>query len=104
MTATGDLDRDRIRALHASELAAFEEARPRTMELLERARAHMPNGVPMAWMASDNDRPVYVRSVLEQGYERVQKCALDERRSVVPFAQLGDTAPSRSHTRLAEAG
>lgn len=60
MTATGDLDRDTIRSLHASELQAFEEARPRTMELLERARAHMPNGVPMAWMASDNDRPVYV--------------------------------------------
>ena len=60
MTATGDLDRDRVRALHESELAAFEEARPRTMELLERARAHMPNGVPMAWMASDNDSPVYV--------------------------------------------
>jgi glutamate-1-semialdehyde 2,1-aminomutase len=30
------------------------------MELIGRARRHMPNGVPMAWMASDNDQPVYI--------------------------------------------
>jgi glutamate-1-semialdehyde 2,1-aminomutase len=28
--------------------------------MLGRARAHMPNGVPMAWMAQDNDQPVYI--------------------------------------------
>jgi glutamate-1-semialdehyde aminotransferase len=28
--------------------------------MLERARAHMPNGTPMSWMAIDNDLPVYV--------------------------------------------
>jgi glutamate-1-semialdehyde 2,1-aminomutase len=28
--------------------------------MLERARAHMPNGVPMAWMATDNGPPVYI--------------------------------------------
>src|SRR5207248_132164 len=32
----------------------------RTLELLARAAAHMPNGTPMTWMASDNDLPVYV--------------------------------------------
>ena len=31
-----------------------------TLELQARAAAHMPNGTPMAWMASDNDLPVYV--------------------------------------------
>jgi glutamate-1-semialdehyde 2,1-aminomutase len=36
------------------------DGRPRTMALLERARAHMPNGVPMAWMATDNEVPVYI--------------------------------------------
>ncbi len=60
MTATGDFDRDLIRQLHAAELERFREDRPRSMALLERARAHMPNGTPMAWMASDNDQPVYV--------------------------------------------
>lgn len=60
MTALGDLDRDLIRRLHTDELTRFRAERPRTMALLERARAHMPNGTPMAWMASDNDQPIYV--------------------------------------------
>jgi glutamate-1-semialdehyde 2,1-aminomutase len=60
MTALGDLDRARIGELHASELARFRQARPRTLAMLSRARAHMPNGTPMAWMTSDNDQPVYI--------------------------------------------
>ena len=60
MPAHGDLDRDRITRLLADELVRFRAGRPVTMALLERARAHMPNGVPMAWMASDNDQPVYI--------------------------------------------
>jgi len=30
--------------------------------MISRARAHMPNGVPMSWMVSDNDQPVYIDS------------------------------------------
>jgi len=60
MTALGDLDRSRIDELHARELTRFREARPRTLAMVRRARAHMPNGTPMAWMASDNDQPVYI--------------------------------------------
>jgi glutamate-1-semialdehyde 2,1-aminomutase len=60
MTALGDLDRSRIDELHARELTRFREARPRTLAMVRRARAHMPNGMPMAWMASDNDQPVYI--------------------------------------------
>jgi len=60
MTAHGDLDRDRIHRLHTEELTRFRAERPGTIALQERARAHMPNGTPMAWMASDNDLPVYV--------------------------------------------
>jgi glutamate-1-semialdehyde 2,1-aminomutase len=60
MTAVGDLDRARIGELHARELARFREARPRSLAMIARASAHMPNGVPMAWMASDNDQPVYI--------------------------------------------
>jgi glutamate-1-semialdehyde 2,1-aminomutase len=56
----GDLDRARIGELHAGELARFRQGRPRSLAMLGRARAHMPNGVPMAWMASDNDQPVFV--------------------------------------------
>ena len=54
------VDRSRVHALHAAELARFRDGRPRSLALLDRARAHQPNGVPMAWMASDNDQPVYV--------------------------------------------
>jgi len=60
MPAHGDLDRDRITRLLADELVRFRADRPRTMALVDRARASMPNGVPMAWMASDNDQPVYI--------------------------------------------
>ena len=60
MTAHGDLDRSWISKLLAQELARFREARPRSLALIGRARAHMPNGMPMAWMASDYDQPVYI--------------------------------------------
>jgi glutamate-1-semialdehyde 2,1-aminomutase len=60
MAAWGDLDRARIGELHARELARFRDARPRTRAMISRARAHMPNGMPMSWMASDNDQPVYI--------------------------------------------
>jgi glutamate-1-semialdehyde 2,1-aminomutase len=60
MPAHGDLDRDLIRSLHERELKRFRDERPATLALLERARAHMPNGTPMSWMASDNDQPIYI--------------------------------------------
>ena len=56
----GDLDRARIADLHARELDRFRADRPGTLAMIDRARAHMPNGLPMAWMASDNEQPVYV--------------------------------------------
>jgi glutamate-1-semialdehyde 2,1-aminomutase len=36
--------------------------------MIARARAHMPNGVPMAWMVSDNDQPVYIDHGLGPGF------------------------------------
>jgi glutamate-1-semialdehyde aminotransferase len=62
MTALGDLDRSRIGELHSRELARFRNDRPATLAMLERARAHMPNGVPMSWMVTDNEQPVYIDS------------------------------------------
>src|SRR5215472_19161405 len=60
MTASGDLDQVRIGELHARELVRFRQARPQSMAMIARARAHMPNGVPMAWMAYHNDQLVYI--------------------------------------------
>ncbi len=59
MPAPG-IDPAKVRNIHDRELKRFVDARPRAMGLLERARAHMPNGVPMAWMATDNEVPVYI--------------------------------------------
>src|SRR3989454_4079761 len=59
MPAPG-VDPAKVRKVHDQELKRFVDARPRSIALLERARAHMPNGVPMAWMATDNEVPVYI--------------------------------------------
>ncbi|HEY2304938.1 MAG TPA: aminotransferase class III-fold pyridoxal phosphate-dependent enzyme [Streptosporangiaceae bacterium] len=60
MTAQGDLDRARIGELHAREVARFQQARPRSRAMIARAREHMPNGTPMAWMAFHSDQLVYI--------------------------------------------
>jgi len=60
MTAAGDLDRARIGELHAREVTRFRQDRPRSLAMIARARAHMPNGVPMSWMAYHDDQMVYV--------------------------------------------
>ena len=46
-----ELDAQHIDDLYARELARFTRERPRSLALHEQARAHMPSGVPMAWMA-----------------------------------------------------
>jgi len=60
MTAYGDLDQARIRELHIWEVARFWEARPRSRAMIARAREHMPNGVPMVWMAFHEEQVVYI--------------------------------------------
>jgi glutamate-1-semialdehyde 2,1-aminomutase len=49
---TASLDRRKIAELRRREDARFVEARPRSRALLEKAKASMPAGVPMAWMVS----------------------------------------------------
>ena len=54
-------DRARLASLWEQELATFRRLHPRSGELAERARAHLPDGVPMLWMAKwPGDWPVYV--------------------------------------------
>ncbi|TMK45593.1 MAG: aminotransferase class III-fold pyridoxal phosphate-dependent enzyme, partial [Actinobacteria bacterium] len=45
------VDPDVVRRLKAREDERFRVAHPHSRDLLERARASMPNGVPMAWLA-----------------------------------------------------
>jgi len=71
VAAQGDLDRAKIGELHAQELARFRTDRPRSLAMISRARAHMPNGTPMAWMASDNEQPVYIEHGQGPGFTDV---------------------------------
>jgi len=57
MTATGDLDRDRIQRVKEREDAAFVAARPRSVQLWADAKRSMPNGVPMSWLRTSYDHP-----------------------------------------------
>ena len=46
------IDREKVNEMAARENRRFIEERPRSMALLRKAKAHMPGGVPMAWMVS----------------------------------------------------
>jgi glutamate-1-semialdehyde 2,1-aminomutase len=50
MTSGRTLDRSRLERLMADEMAAFEQANPRSRELFERAKGPLLDGVPMNWM------------------------------------------------------
>ena len=55
------VDRERVRELKNVEDARFAAAHPRSAALIERGRAVMPNGVPMAWqVGSYHHLPMWV--------------------------------------------
>jgi glutamate-1-semialdehyde 2,1-aminomutase len=54
---TAGIPRERLERLREHEAARFTELRPRGTAALKRAKARMPNGVPMSWMASLHDHP-----------------------------------------------
>lgn len=82
----------RVRALLASELARFERENPRSRALAERAKAHLHDGVPMAWMVRwAGSFPLFVERAWGarfrdvDGHERVDLC-------------LGDTGAMTGHS------
>ncbi len=63
-------DRARLAALWKSELEIFRAARPESKAEFERAVEHMPDGVPMLWMAKwPGPWPVYVRGASGAHFE-----------------------------------
>ena len=55
------VDRERLTSLMRAEIARFEQERPRSRELFDKATHRMPDGVPMLWMAKwPGPWPVYV--------------------------------------------
>ena len=56
------VDRSHLAALMAGEVARFEAERPASRAQFEHAKATMPDGVPMLWMAKwPGPWPVYVK-------------------------------------------
>ena len=57
------IDREHLSKLMARERERFRTLHPRSAELAEKARAHMPDGVPMSWMAKwPGGFPIFVSS------------------------------------------
>ncbi|MBT5730031.1 MAG: aminotransferase class III-fold pyridoxal phosphate-dependent enzyme [Microbacteriaceae bacterium] len=55
------VDRERLTSLMRAEIARFEQERPRSRQLFDKATHRMPDGVPMLWMAKwPGPWPVYV--------------------------------------------
>ena len=86
------LDRSRLAELHERERRAFRDARPASAALADRARAHMPGGVPMSWMVKwPGDFPVFVERAegahftCVDGIDHVDLC-------------LGDTGAMMGHS------
>jgi glutamate-1-semialdehyde 2,1-aminomutase len=85
----------RLAELQAKEAASFAAARPRSAALFERARRHLPGGVPMSWMVKwPGPFPVYVTEALgahftcADGIDHVDLC-------------LGDTGAMCGHSPAA---
>jgi len=77
-------DRQRLAALWQGEVERFTESRPRSREEFERASRHLPDGVPMLWMAKwPGPWPVYVERasgahfVCLDGIDHVDLCLGD---------------------------
>jgi glutamate-1-semialdehyde aminotransferase len=95
-------DRERLAELWRAEVAAFEAVRPASKQLWREAERHMPDGVPMLWMAKwPGPWPVFVDEAkgahfsCVDGIDHVDLC-------------LGDTgamcghAPNASVTAIAD--
>jgi glutamate-1-semialdehyde aminotransferase len=85
-------ERDRLARAMAVEQGRFRAARPRSAALWERASAHMPDGVPMLWMAKwPGPWPVYVERASGAHFDCVD--GMDH----VDFC-LGDTGAMCGHS------
>ncbi|MBB5634008.1 glutamate-1-semialdehyde aminotransferase [Cryobacterium mesophilum] len=92
---TGYRDRERLAELWSAEVDLFRAARPESEKLWRAATRHLPDGVPMLWMAKwPGPWPVYVRSALGahftdvDGIDHVDLC-------------LGDTGAMCGHAPAA---
>ena len=105
--ASRQIPRDRLPALRDRELQRFAEMRPRGMRLLEEAKATMPNGVPMTWMATLYEHPpVFAAKGADGGFTDLDgNCYLDfNLADTSMFAGHGVEAVSAAVAERAAAG
>lgn len=85
------IDRGRLERRLADEEQRFLEGHPRSRELFERAKRHMPDGVPMNWMVRWAGRfPVFVKEASGAHFTDV------DGHRYVDFC-LGDTGAMTGH-------
>ncbi len=85
------IDRTRLAVALAAELARFTAEHPRSLELFERAKAHLHDGVPMSWMTRwAGAFPLFVERAKGARFTDV------DGRSYVDFC-LGDTGAMTGH-------
>ena len=90
MSAT--IDRGRLAARMADEVAEFEAAHPRSNDLFERAGRSLPGGVPMSWMAKwAGPYPLFVEEATGAHFRCV------DGHDYVDFC-LGDTGAMTGHS------
>ncbi|HSN93353.1 MAG TPA: aspartate aminotransferase family protein [Anaeromyxobacteraceae bacterium] len=85
------IDRRRLAAALSEELARFRAEHPRSLELFERAKAHLHEGVPMSWMVRwAGAFPLFVERARGARFTDV------DGREYVDFC-LGDTGAMTGH-------
>ena len=57
------IDREALLVIKDEEDSRFVAARPKTMELWERGKKVMPNGVPMSWLRGSYHHPPMLYAV-----------------------------------------
>ena len=86
------IDREHLSKLMARERERFRTLHPRSAELVEKARTHMPDGVPMSWMAKwPGGFPIFVSSAKGAHFRDVD--GID----YIDFC-LGDTGSMTGHS------
>ena len=91
MSAPRTVDRARLAQLMAAEMARFEAANPRSLELYERAKDSLLDGVPMNWMVKwAGAFPLFVESAQGARFRDV------DGHEYVDFC-LGDTGAMAGH-------
>ena len=86
------IDRRRLAAALSEELARFRAEHPRSLELFERAKAHLHEGVPMSWMVRwAGAFPLFVERARGARFTDV------DGREYVDFC-LGDTGAMTGHS------